>query len=123
MSAHRIDKVNEEIKKELSYIIPALKDPRIPEFVTVTEVRTTPDLKSAKVFFTVMSGDENEALKGLTSSAGFARGQLSDRMKIRYTPELIFKIDESVKYGMYINEKLAELNIPHEYEENTNEQH
>ena len=121
MSSHRIEKVNEEIKKELSLIIPTLKDPRIPEFVTVTEVRTTPDLKSAKVFFTVMNGDEQAALEGLTSSARFARGQLSDRIKIRYTPELIFKPDESAKYGMHINEVLAELDIPHDDEENANE--
>ena len=46
MAGHRIEKVNEEIKKELSLIIPKLKDPRIPEFVSVTEVRTTPDLKN-----------------------------------------------------------------------------
>ena len=111
MAGHRLDKVNEEIKKELSVIIPRLKDPRIPQFVTVTEVRVTPDLKSAKVFFTVLTGDENEALKGLQSSAGFARGLLSKAIKIRYTPELIFTIDESVKYGMLINEKLAELGL------------
>lgn len=111
MSGHRIDKVNEEIKKELSYIIPKLKDPRIPDFVTVTEVRTSPDLKTAKVYFSSINGDENEVLAGLRSSAGFARGLLSKAMKIRYTPELIFMIDTSVKYGMFINEKLAELGL------------
>lgn len=116
MAGHRLDKVNEEIKKELSLIIPRLKDPRIPQFVTVTEVRVTPDLKSAKVFFTVLTGDEKEALKGLQSSAGFARGLLSKAIKIRYTPELIFTIDESVKYGMLINEKLAELGLDGENE-------
>lgn len=111
MAGYRLDKVNEEIKKELSTIIPRLKDPRIPDFVTITEVRVTPDLKSAKVYFSVLTGDENEALKGLQSSAGFARGLLSKAIKIRYTPELIFTIDTSVKYGMYINEKLAELGL------------
>jgi len=111
MSGHRIDKVNEEIKKELSYIIPKLKDPRIPEFVTVTEVCTAPDLKTAKVYISVMGSDEKEALKGLASSAGFARGLLSKTMKIRYTPELVFAVDESIKYGIFINEKLAELKL------------
>lgn len=111
MSGHRIDKVNEEIKKELSYIIPKLKDPRIPEFVTVTEVRTSPDLKTAKVYFSSMSDNEEAVLAGLQSSAGFARGLLSKAMKIRYTPELTFVIDTSVKYGMFINQKLAELGL------------
>ncbi len=111
MSAYRIDKVNEEIKKELSLIIPRLKDPRIPEFVTITEVKTTPDLKTAKVYFTVMDGDEQQSLEGLRSSAGFARGLLSKSLKIRYTPELIFEIDGSVKYGMFIDRKLKELGL------------
>lgn len=111
MPAYRINKVNEEIKKELSLIIPKLKDPRIPEFITITEVRTTPDLKSAKVYFSTLSGDEKEVLKGLESSANFARGMLSKAMKIRYTPELFFIIDESIKYGAYIDKKLSELGL------------
>ena len=111
MSGYRLDKVNEEIKKELSIIIPKLKDPRIPDFVTVTEVRTSPDLKTARVFFSTLTGDENEVLKGLQSSANFARGLLSKAMKIRYTPELIFTIDKSIKYGAFIDQKLAELGL------------
>jgi len=111
MASHRLDKVNEEIKKELSVIIPRLKDPRIPEFVTVTEVRVTPDLKTAKIYFSVLNGEENEALLGLQSSAGFTRGLLSKSLKLRYTPELIFIIDESLKYGMFINQKLSELGL------------
>ena len=111
MAGHKLDKVNEEIKKALSVIIPKLKDPRIPEFVTVTEVRTTPDLKSARVYFSSLTGDENEVLKGLQSSAKFARGLLAKALKIRYTPELIFTIDESIKYGAMIDQKLSELGL------------
>ncbi len=116
MAGHRLEKVNEEIKKELSLIIPKLKDPRIPEFVSITEVRTTPDLKSARVYFSVLSGDDKEALKGLTSSAAYARMLLSKSMKIRYTPELIFTIDESIKYGIFIEQKLSELGLDNENE-------
>lgn len=111
MAGHRLDKINEEIKKELSVIVTKLKDPRVPEFVTITEVRTSPDLKSAKVFFSTLIGDEKEVLKGLQSSAGFARGMLSKSIKLRYTPELIFSIDESIKYGAFIDKKLAELGL------------
>lgn len=111
MAGHRIEKVNEEIKKELSLIIPKLKDPRIPDFVSITEVRTTPDLKAARVYFSVLNGNDKEALKGLESSANYARMLLAKVMKIRYTPELIFTIDESIKYGMFIEQKLSELNL------------
>ncbi len=111
MPSYRLEKVNEEIKKELSVIIPNLKDPRIPDFVTVTEVRVTPDLKAAKVYFSVLTGDDKETLKGLQSSAGFARGLLSKALKLRYTPELIFMIDDSVKYGAFIDKKLHELGL------------
>ncbi len=117
MAGHRIEKVNEEIKKELSLIIPKLKDPRIPDFVSITEVRTTPDLKAARVYFSVLSGDDEQALKGLQSSAAYARMLLSKTMKIRYTPELIFTIDDSIKYGMFIEQKLSELDIPGDEDE------
>ena len=116
MAGHRIEKVNEEIKKELSLIIPKLKDPRIPDFVSITEVRTTPDLKSARVYFSVLGGNDEEALKGLQSSAAYARMLLSKTMKIRYTPELVFTIDESIKYGIFIEQKLSELNLDDEDE-------
>ena len=116
MAGHRIEKVNEEIKKELSLIIPKLKDPRIPDFVSITEVRTTPDLKSARVYFSVLGGNAEEALKGLQSSAAYARMLLSKTMKIRYTPELVFTIDESIKYGIFIEQKLSELNLDDEDE-------
>jgi len=85
-------------------------------FVSITEVRTTPDLKSARVYFSVLSGDDNEALKGLQSSASFARMLLSKAMKIRYTPELVFTIDESIKYGMFIEQKLSEIKQEQENE-------
>lgn len=111
MASHRLDKVNEEIKKGLSAIIPRLKDPRIPDFVTVTEVRTSPDLKTAKVYFSTLMGDEKEVLAGLQSSASYARGLLSKAIKIRYTPELIFTIDDSIKYGAFIDQKLSELGL------------
>lgn len=111
MASHRLDKVNEEIKKALAGIIPKLKDPRITDFVTITEVRTAPDLKTAKVYFSSLTGDENEVLKGLRSSAKFARGLLSKAVKLRYTPELIFTVDESIKYGNYIDQKLSELGL------------
>ncbi len=111
MSGHRIEKINEEIKKELSYIIPKLKDPRVHEFVTVTDVHTSPDLKTAKVYFTSMKDDEDQVLEGLMRSSGYIRGMLSKTMNLRYTPELTFVYDTSVRYGMHIDSMLADLDL------------
>lgn len=107
--SHRIERVNEEIRKELSALLPTVKDPRVPEFISVTAVLTTPDLKQAKVFVSVITGEEKEVLKGLRSSAGYLRGALAKRMALRYTPELIFAMDDSIKEGLKINQILTDI--------------
>ena len=107
--AHRIARVNEEIRKELAKLLPTVKDPRVPSFISVTEVQTTPDLKQAKVFVSVMTGEEKEVLKGLKSSAGYLRGALAKSLKLRYTPELFFTMDTSIKEGLKINQILADI--------------
>ncbi len=109
--AHRIQRVNEEIRKELARILPQLKDPRIPSLVSITAVETTGDLKECKVYVSALLGDEKEMLKGLKSSGSFIRGALARNLKLRYTPELTFYADASIKYGMHINEKLHELGL------------
>ena len=108
---HRIQRVNEEIRKELARILPQLKDPRIPSLVSITAVETTGDLKECKVYVSALIGDEKEMLKGLKSSGSFIRGALARNLKLRYTPELTFIADSSIKYGMHINEKLHELGL------------
>ena len=80
---HRIERVNEEIRKELARILPQLKDPRIPSFVSITAVETTGDLKECKVFVSALMGDEKEMLKGLKSSGSFIRGALARNLKLR----------------------------------------
>lgn len=107
--AYRIERVNEEIRKELAALLPTVKDPRVPEFISVTEVRTTPDLKQAKVFVSAITGEEKEILKGLKSSGGYLRGALAKRMKLRYTPELLFEMDTSIKEGLKINQILTDI--------------
>ena len=108
---HRIQRVNEEIRKELARILPTVKDPRVPDFLSVTAVETTGDLKECKVFVSALIGDEKEMLKGLKSSGSFIRGALARNLKLRYTPELTFHADASIKYGMHINQKLHELGL------------
>lgn len=109
--AHRIERVNEEIRKELARILPTVQDPRVPPLLSVTAVETTGDLKECKVFVSALEGDEKEMLRGLKSSGSYIRGALARSLKLRNTPELSFHADPSIKYGMHINEKLHELGL------------
>lgn len=114
MATHRLERVNEEIRRELARILPTVKDPRVPALVSVTAVETTGDLKECKVFVSALAGDEQEMLKGLRSSGHYIRGALSRNLRLRYTPELHFYVDSSIKYGLHINEKLHELGLESE---------
>ncbi len=87
-----------------------LKDPRLAGFVTVTEVRVTPDLKQARIFVSIM-GDESEhasTVKGLTAAAGYVRHELSERLGLRRSPEVQFVLDRSEEYGQHIEELLRQ---------------
>ncbi len=112
MAAHRIDRINEEIKKELSVIVPRLKDPRIPSLLSVTAVEVTPDLKFAKVYVSLF-GYENvkDALKGLNSSAGYIRKEIAGTLKLRSIPEFNFVFDNSIEHGLKISKILNHLDI------------
>ena len=112
--SHRIARVNEEIRKELARLLPTVKDPRVPSFISVTEVQTAPDLKTAKIFVSVMTGEEKQVLKGLKSSAGYLRGALAKSLKLRYTPELTFVMDSSIQEGLKINQILADIQTKEE---------
>lgn len=109
--SHRVNRVGEQMKKELSEIISRkIKDPRIG-FVTVTDVEVTGDLQQAKVYITVL-GDEQqreETLKGLAKAKGFIRTEIGSRIRLRKTPELIFEFDESIDYGNRIESLLDQI--------------
>ncbi|MFT9847813.1 30S ribosome-binding factor RbfA [Aneurinibacillus sp. REN35] len=107
----RTNRVGEQIKKELSQIIQReIKDPRIG-FVTVTGVEVSGDLSQAKVFISVLGGDEqrSDTLKALEKAKGFMRGEIGRRVRLRHTPDLLFKFDESVEYGSRIESLLHEI--------------
>lgn len=112
MSKIRVGRVGEQIKKELSQILQTeLKDPRIG-FVTVTGVEVTNDLSQAKVYLSVLGSEEQkeETLKALAKGQGFIRTELGRRIRLRYTPELIFKFDTSIEYGSHIEKLLQQIN-------------
>lgn len=108
----RANRVAEQMKKELGEIIVRkLKDPRIG-FVTVTDVEVTGDLQQATIYLTVLGGDSKreDTLKALEKAKGFIRSEIGQRIRLRITPELQFKFDESAAYGNRIDDLLREIN-------------
>lgn len=109
MAGYRMDRINEDIRRELSDIIRNLKDPRITGLVSVLKVEVTSDLSYAKVYVSVVGGSAEDAVKGLKSAAGFARRELSSRLMIRKTPELKFVLDDSIEHSARIARMLNEI--------------
>lgn len=108
----RIDRINEEVKRELANIIRELKDTRIPLMTSVVTVSVTNDLRYAKAYVSVMGDKEVQAkaLEGLKSAAGFIRREIGKRVDLRYTPEFIFELDRSIEHGAHIDELLRKVN-------------
>ncbi len=107
--ADRIVRISEEVKKEISSIIQNdLKDPRLPDMVSIISCSVTKDLRYAKVFISVLGTDEEKknAISALKSAAGFIRRELGHRVQLRYTPEIHFELDTSIEHGIYINKLL-----------------
>jgi ribosome-binding factor A len=112
MQGRRIDRIEEQLRIELSEIIEReIQDPRIG-LTTVTAVKVSPDLRHARIFVTVL-GDATQrkkALEGLRSAASFVRRSLSKRLHhMRRIPELSFDYDEAVEKGMRIEELLDQI--------------
>src|ERR687888_1829595 len=108
MPGSRMRRVNEAVREVVSgHITEDLKDPRIG-FVTVTAVETSPDLRHARVYVSVLGSDEQreEALAGLRSSAGFLQAKVGAELRMKRTPTLEFRYDESIDRGMRISELL-----------------
>ena len=110
MPSNRIGRINEEIQRELSALIPAVKDPRVSGMISVTAVETTPDLRYAKAYISVLDKENGErVLKGLRSASGWLRRELGSALKLRYTPELQFIGDNSIQHGAHILEMLRQV--------------
>lgn len=114
----RTDRIAGEMKKEISDIIRnSIKDPRLPEMVSVTGVKVTRDLRYAKVYISIFGSDEEKknAMTALKGAAGFVRREIGQRIQLRYTPEIMFEADDSIERGMHIN-KLIERTLHPEKE-------
>ena len=116
---NRMDRVNEQIKKEVGNIIDLkLKNPNITGIISVTKVKTSADLRTARVYISLLnSKSKKNTLTGLKNAAGYIRSELASRMNLRYTPELIFEIDDSMEYGAKIENILKEI-MPKKDEDN-----
>ena len=108
MASNRIGRINEEVQRELSELIRSLKDPRVQTMLSITRVDTTSDLRYAKVYVSVLEeAREKEAMKGLKSAGGWLRRELGQRLQLRYTPELVFELDDSLKYCAHMYDLLS----------------
>jgi len=102
----RTGRISEEMKKEVSAMIQnGLKDPRLSKMISVTSADVTKDLRYAKVYISVLGSEEDKktALAGLKSAAGFIRREVGHKMQLRYAPELLFELDNSIERGVYIS--------------------
>ncbi|MFC2020183.1 30S ribosome-binding factor RbfA [Chloroflexota bacterium] len=110
--AHRIERVNSLIRQEISELLQRqVKDPRLGDFIAVTEVTTSADMKYAKVFVSQLGNEEErqKVLSGLTSASGFFRGQLAKRLKLRHVPILSFEWDDSIERGNHLLQLIDEV--------------
>ena len=107
---YRQDKINSAVTEEMAKIIREIKDPRVADaFVTVTSARVSADLKYCRLYFSSLSGDEGEIMRGLRSASGFIRSRLAERLNLRVTPELTFEADRSIEHGAHIAEILKKI--------------
>lgn len=112
MANQRLIRINEEMKKEISEIIRTdIKDPAVQDvMISVVAVDTTNDLKTAKVYVSILQENKKEeALAGLQKAQGFIRKEIAHRINLRNTPELIFKLDESIERGIEMSKLIQDV--------------
>lgn len=119
MASNRLGRINDEIQRELSELLRAVKDPRVQKtMISVTRVQTTPDLHYAKVFVSFLDKTcEKEGIKGLKSAGGWLRREIGSRLQLRNTPELVWAVDDSITHAAHIMDILATLDIPEDSED------
>ena len=101
MATNRINRINEDIQRELASLIRTVKDPRVHGLISNTRVDTTTDLRYCRVYVSVLDhSDVKEVVKGLKSAAGYLRRELGRVLTLRYTPELQFIEDDSIERGV-----------------------
>ena len=120
--SHRIERVSSLMRHEISGLLQReVKDPRISNFVAVTEVSLSADLKYARVFVSCMGSEEEKKamLEGLGAAANFLRSQLTKRLHLRRIPELSFEWDDSIARGDHLLQLMDKISAEHPPEESS----
>lgn len=110
--ARRLERVNELIREEISELIHRqLKDPRLAVMISITAVDTTPDLRHARVYVSILGteAEQRDVMRGLRAAAGFMRRELGSRLTMRHVPELEFRQDKGIERGTRILQLLKEV--------------
>jgi len=118
--SHRIERVSSLMRHEISGLLQReVKDPRINQFVAVTDVSLSADMKYAKVFVSCMGSEEEKKtmLSGLGAASNFLRSQLAKRLRLRYIPELSFEWDDSIERGDHLLQLIDKISTEHKPEE------
>jgi ribosome-binding factor A len=113
MTTHRLQRLNGSIREELADLLRReMRDPRLSALISITDVETTPDLNTAKVYFSVLGSDEEAtaALQALRHAAGYLRRELGTRLRVRHIPTLDFRLDPSLARGARVLQLLNEMN-------------
>jgi ribosome-binding factor A len=110
VSQYRRERIKELLKEAISDILRQMKDPRIG-FASITSVELSGDLRHLKVFVSVLGTDEEKAetAKALQSASGYFRSEVGNRVEIRFTPEIVFRLDDSLEHGAHINKLLKDI--------------
>ena len=118
MASNRINRINEEIQKELSSLLRTVKDPRVGDtMISITRVETTPDLRYTKVYVSFLQEEKvKDAMAGLKSAGGWVRRQLGSNLKLRYAPEIVWALDDSITYGARMLDLINSLGVKHDEE-------
>ena len=114
MASHKLGRITEDIKRELTAILRTVKDPRVTSvFLSVVRVEVTNDLSYCKIYVSALEGMDKakSALKGLKSASGYIRRELAHRLKLRHVPELIFEATDGIERSADISRILESLNI------------
>ena len=116
MSSNRINRISEEIQKELSALLRTVKDPRVQDtMISITRVETTPDLRYTKVYVSFLQEERvKDAMAGLKSAAGYLRRQLGHNLQLRYSPEIVWSEDDSITYGARMLKLINSLEVKHD---------
>ncbi len=114
MASHnRIAIINEEIQKQLSALLRTVKDPRVQDvMISITRVETTTDLRYTKVYVSILQEEKaGDVMAGLKSAAGYLRTKLGGNLRLRYSPEIVWVLDDSITYGAKMLKLIQSLEV------------